>query len=133
MWDDNLRFRRKIPSVLFALLVMLLTCLFHFRSLDIVTPRYLAESAIDKAWSSSSLFFVDFCYRPLWNVPEIAFCTSRRSLGPQIIGSSGKRLNTISHNFAHIVDYAHITWVQNKGAFPAIWTIHTHNVHNIQA
>ena len=51
MWDDNLRFRRKIPSVLFALLVMLLTCLFHFRSLDIVTPRYLAESVIGKGWS----------------------------------------------------------------------------------
>ena len=41
----------KIPSVLFALLVMLLTCLFHFRSLDIVTPRYLAESVIGKGWS----------------------------------------------------------------------------------
>ena len=51
VWDDNLRFRRKIPSVLFALLVMLLTCLFHFRSLDIVTPRYLAESVIGKGWS----------------------------------------------------------------------------------
>ena len=51
MWDDNLRFRRKIPSVLFALLVMLLTCLFHFRSLDIVTPRYLAESVVGKGWS----------------------------------------------------------------------------------
>ena len=49
--DDNLRFRRKIPSVLFALLVMLLTCLFHFRLLDIVTPRYLAESVIGKGWS----------------------------------------------------------------------------------
>ena len=48
MWDDNLRFRRKIPSMLFALLVMLLTCLLHFRSLDIVTPRYLAESVIGK-------------------------------------------------------------------------------------
>ena len=35
-----------MPSVLFALLVMLLTCLFHFRSLDIVIPRYLAESVI---------------------------------------------------------------------------------------
>ena len=48
MWDDNLRFLRKIPSVLFALLVMLLTCLFHFRSLDIVIPRYLAESVIGR-------------------------------------------------------------------------------------
>ena len=46
MWDDNLRFLRKISSVLFALLVMLLTCLFHFRSLGIVIPRYLAESVI---------------------------------------------------------------------------------------
>ena len=46
MWDDNLRFLRKIPSVLFALLVMLLTCLFHFRSSDIVIPRYLGESVI---------------------------------------------------------------------------------------
>ena len=78
-------------------------------------------------------FFVDLCYSPIWNVPEIALCTSRRSLGPQIVGSSGKRLNTISHNSAPIVDYAHITWVQNKGAVPAIWTIHTDNVHNIQA
>ena len=51
MWDDNLRFLRKMPSVLFALLVMLLTCLFHFRSLDIVIPRYLAESVIGKGWS----------------------------------------------------------------------------------
>ena len=30
---------------------MLLTCLFHFRSLDIVIPRYLAESVIGKGWS----------------------------------------------------------------------------------
>ena len=51
VWDDNLRFLRKIPSVLFALLVILLTCLFHFRSLDIVIPRYLAESVIGKGWS----------------------------------------------------------------------------------
>ena len=48
VWDDNLRFLRKIPSVLFALLVMLLTCLLHFRSLDIEIPRYLAESVIGK-------------------------------------------------------------------------------------
>ena len=46
VWDDNLRFLRKIPSVLFALLVMLRICLFHFRSLAIVIPRYLAESVI---------------------------------------------------------------------------------------
>ena len=51
MWDDNLRFLRNIPSVLFALLVMLLKCLFHFRSLEIVIPRYLAESVIGKGWS----------------------------------------------------------------------------------
>ena len=51
VWDDNLRFLRKMPSVLFALLVMLLTCLFHFRSLDNVIPRYLAESVIGKGWS----------------------------------------------------------------------------------
>ena len=50
MVDDNLRFLRKIPSVLFALPVML-TCLFHFISLDIVIPRYLAESVIGKGWS----------------------------------------------------------------------------------
>ena len=37
--------------VLFALLVMLLICLFHFRSLEIVIPRYLAESVIGKGWS----------------------------------------------------------------------------------
>ena len=46
----SLRFLRKIPSVLFALLVMLLICLLHFRSLDIVIPRYLAESVIGKGW-----------------------------------------------------------------------------------
>ena len=43
MWDDNLRFLRKMPSVLFALLVMLLTCLFHFRSLDIVIPSICSK------------------------------------------------------------------------------------------
>ena len=46
VWDDNFRFLRKIPKVLFALLVMLLICLFNFRSSDIVMPRYLAESVI---------------------------------------------------------------------------------------
>ena len=51
MWDDNLRFLRNIPSVLFALLVMLLICLFHFKSLEIVIPRYLVESVIGKGWS----------------------------------------------------------------------------------
>ena len=35
--------------MLFALLVMLLLCLFYFRSLDIVIPRYLAESVIYKS------------------------------------------------------------------------------------
>ena len=48
MWDDNLRFLRNIPSVLFALLVMLLICLFHFKSLEIVIPKYLVESVIGK-------------------------------------------------------------------------------------
>ena len=62
------------------------------------------------------LFYVNFCYRALRNVPEIALCTLRRSLGPQIVGPHGKRLNTISHSSAHIVDYADITWVQNKTA-----------------
>ena len=38
MWDDNLRFLRKIPSVLFALLVMLLTCLFHLKLTFIKYP-----------------------------------------------------------------------------------------------
>ena len=51
MWDDNLRFLRNIPSVLFALLVMLLICSFHFKSLEIVIPRYLVESVIGKGWS----------------------------------------------------------------------------------
>ena len=40
-----------LNGVLFALLVMLLTCFFHFRSLYIVIPRYLAESVIGKGWS----------------------------------------------------------------------------------
>ena len=31
---------------------MLLTCLFHLRSLDIVIPRYLAESVIGNGWST---------------------------------------------------------------------------------
>ena len=44
-------FLRNIPSVLFALLVMLLICLFHSRSLDIVIRMYLAESVIGKGWS----------------------------------------------------------------------------------
>ena len=41
----------KYQNVLFALLVVLLTCLFHFKSLDIVIPRYLTESVIGKGWS----------------------------------------------------------------------------------
>ena len=51
MWDDNLRFLRNIPSVLFALVEMLLICLFHFKSLEIVIPMYLVESVIGKGWS----------------------------------------------------------------------------------
>ena len=51
VWDDNLRFLRHIPSVLFALLVMLLICLLHFKSLEIVIPRYFVESVIGKGWS----------------------------------------------------------------------------------
>ena len=53
MWDDNLKFLRNIIpiTVLFALLVMLRICLFHFRSLEIVIPRYLAECVIGKGWS----------------------------------------------------------------------------------
>ena len=69
VWDDNLRFLRKIPSVLFALLVMLLTCLFHLRSLDIVIPRYLAKSVIGKGWSWRVYVLRILCHlRPTWIV-----------------------------------------------------------------
>ena len=44
-----------------------------------------------------NFFCINVCYRALWNVPEIALCTLRRSLGPQIVSPSGRRLNTISH------------------------------------
>ena len=61
-------------------------------------------------------FCINLFYRALWNVPEIGLCTLRRSLGPHIGSPSGRRLNTISHSSAHIVDYAHITLVHNKAA-----------------
>ena len=83
------------------------------------------------------LFCINVCCRALWNVPEIALCTLRRSLGPQIVIPSGRRLNTISHSSAHTVDYAHITLVHNKAACQLFgWYSHItyitykRNIHN---
>ena len=41
-------FLRRRPSILFALLVILLMCWFHCKSDVIVSPKYLAESVSDK-------------------------------------------------------------------------------------
>ena len=47
---------------------MLLTCLFHFRSLDIVIPRYLAESVIGKEGVR-----VENCVPFTSSLPSVAF------------------------------------------------------------
>ena len=84
-----------------------------------------------------NFFCINLFYRALWNVPEIALCTLRRSLGPHIVSPSGRRLHTISHSSAHIVDYAHITLVHNKAACQLFgryshitYITYKRNVHN---
>ena len=66
-WVHPCIFRLIKPSVLLALLVMLLMCAFQVRSLLMVTPRYLLSSTTSNMWFSVDgiILFDGF-----------AFCTS---------------------------------------------------------
>ena len=47
-WGHDDRLRLKKPSLLFAFVQTLLTWVFHFKSLEIVTPRYLILSTFSR-------------------------------------------------------------------------------------
>ena len=63
-WGHDIRLCLKKPRVLFAFVQTLLTWVFHFKFLEIVTPRYLILSTFlrtvpSKAWTAS-IFFIYF-------------------------------------------------------------------------
>ena len=84
VWEGILRFLRRRPSILFALLVTLLMCWFHCKSDVIVSPKYLAESVSDKFW--------------LWRVYE---CTSLCFGRPTLKMKHLSILNCICHMNSH--------------------------------
>ena len=73
VWEGILRFMRRRPRILFALLVILLMCWFHCKSDVIVSHKYLAESVSDKFWLRRVYKCTSLCFgRPTLKMKHLS-------------------------------------------------------------